>query len=164
MARLLFLLLFAACNAFAQDAQGPAFNIDVRAPRELKQMLERNMELRRYREVADLDDAELARLISSAERNARELVATQGYFDPKIVVRREEAAGGKRVIVVEGEPGQLTHVAQTKIDFEGAIAPSTDKEDLAQRDEIERGWRLPRGHAFTQDDWAEAKAHALRQT
>ena len=159
---LLFVLSLAALSAFAQDAAGPAFNIEVRAPRELRQMLERNLELRRYREVADLDDTELARLISSAERNARELVATQGYFDPKITVRREEAAGGKRVIVVEVEPGRLTHAAQTKIDFEGAIADSRETDDLAQRNEIETGWRLPRGHAFTQEDWDDAKTHALR--
>ncbi|MEJ6022211.1 autotransporter assembly complex protein TamA [Ramlibacter sp. PS4R-6] len=162
LACFLFLVAFFAA-AHAQEAQGPSFTIDVRAPRELKRLLERDMELRRYREVADLDDAELARLVSSAERNARELVATQGYFDPKIVVRREGAGTGKPVIVVEVEPGRLTHAADTKIEFEGAIAESADKENLAQRDEIERGWRLPRGHAFTQEDWDDAKTHALRQ-
>jgi translocation and assembly module TamA len=108
--RALLLAVFAACAAQAQEAQGPSFNIEVRAPRELKQLLERDMELRRYREVSDLDDAELARLTAAAERNARELVATQGYFDPKIVVRREAAASGKPVIVVEVEPGRLTSV------------------------------------------------------
>lgn len=152
-----------AASAFAQEATGPSFTIDVRAPRELKQLLERDMELRRYREVTDLDDAELARLVTAAERNARELVATQGYFDPRIAVRREQAPGGRPVIVVEVEPGRLTHVGEAKIDFEGAIAQSNDAQDLAQRDEIERGWRLPRGNAFTQEHWADAKSHALRQ-
>src|SRR5438445_3344447 len=157
---LAFILLSFAASAFAQDAAGPSFNIDIRAPKELKDILARDIELKRYREVADLDDAELARLIASAERNVRELVATQGFFDPKISVRREHADGGKPVIVVEVEPGALTHVRETKIDFEGAIADSHESADFAQRNEIETGWRLPRGHRFTQQDWEAAKSHA----
>ncbi|HUR87734.1 MAG TPA: BamA/TamA family outer membrane protein [Ramlibacter sp.] len=149
-------------SAFAQEAQGPAFTIDVRAPKEVRGTIERNIELQRYREVTDLDDAELARLITSAERNVRELVATQGYFDPKISVRREGAAG-RPVIVVEVQPGALTHVERTKIDFEGAIADAHEPDDLAQQDEIRKGWRLPDGHRFTQEDWSDAKTHALRQ-
>src|SRR5437588_4799341 len=111
----LFLLFFAAA-AFAQEAAGPSFNIDIRAPGPLKDLLSREMELRRYREVTDLDDAELARLITAAERNVRELVATQGYFDPKISVRRDQVGGGKPVIVVEVEPGRATQVNEVKID------------------------------------------------
>src|SRR5437868_8716640 len=113
--RLAFVLLFLAAGAFAQDA---AFNIDVRAPKEVHDVIERNIELRRYREVTDLDDTELARLMTSTERNVRELVATQGYFNPAISVRREEA-NGRPVIVIEVQPGPLTHVEHTKIDFEG---------------------------------------------
>jgi translocation and assembly module TamA len=157
----LLLLSFIAA-AFAQQA-GPSFNIDIRAPGPLKDLLSRDIELRRYREVADLDDAELARLITAAERNVRELVATQGYFDPKISVRREQDASGKPVIVVEVEPGRLTQVKDVNIQFEGAIAGSNDPADFAQRNEIETGWRLPRGHRFTQNDWNDAKSHATRQ-
>jgi translocation and assembly module TamA len=160
---LLIVLLSFAVAALAQETQGPAFNIDIRAPKDLKELLARDIELKRYREVADLDDTELARLIASAERNVRELVATQGYFDPKISVRREQGAGGKPVIVVEVEPGALTHVRETKIDFEGPIADSHDAADFAQRNEIETGWLLPRGHRFTQEDWERAKTHATRQ-
>src|SRR4051812_33446885 len=109
--RFAFVLLFLASGALAQEA---AFNIDVRAPKEVRDVIERNIELRRYREVTDLDDAELARLISSAERNVRELVATQGYFDPAISVRRE-GASAHPVIVIDVQPGPLTHVEHTKI-------------------------------------------------
>src|SRR5690349_6107026 len=80
---------------------GPAFALEVRAPRAVRELLERHLELRRYREVSDLDDAELARLIVMAERDARELTATLGFFDPRISVRREAGANGKPVIVVE---------------------------------------------------------------
>jgi translocation and assembly module TamA len=160
---LAFFLIFFIATAFAQEAAGPAFNIDIRAPKDLRDVISRNIELRRYREVTDLDDTELARLITSAERNVRELVATQGYFDPKISVRREQGEGGKPVIVVEVEPGKLTQIGDVKIDFEGAIAQSHDAADLAQRNDIETDWRLPRGHRFTQSDWEAAKTYARKQ-
>lgn len=157
----LAVVLFAA-GALAQEAAQPSFNIDIRAPAPLKDLLSREIELRRYREVTDLDDAELARLITSAERNVRELVATQGYFDPKISVRREQGPDGKPVIVVEVDPGRPTQVRDVKIDFEGAIAQGNDPEDFAQRNEIETGWRLPPGRRFTQQDWDAAKTNATR--
>jgi translocation and assembly module TamA len=144
--------------------QRPSFSIDVRAPKAIRQILERHLELRRYREVSDLDEAELARLVAQAERNVRELVGTQGYFDPRISIRREQAdANARPVIVVEVDPGAITQVAGVKLEFEGDIATSTDQGVPLQRKEIVEGWRLPRGHRFTQEDWDNAKMHALRQ-
>lgn len=162
-ALLAFCLTFFLAAAFAQEAARPAFNLEIRAPRELRDVISRNIELRRYREVSDLDDTELARLVTSAQRNVRELVATQGYFDPKISVRRERGEDGKPVIVVEVDPGPATQIDAVRIDFEGAIAASADPADLEQRGEIETGWRLPRGHRFTQADWEAAKNHAVAQ-
>ncbi|HYF41534.1 MAG TPA: POTRA domain-containing protein, partial [Ramlibacter sp.] len=144
-----------------QAGHGPAFNIDIRAPKPVRDLLERGVELRRYREVTDLDDAEIARLVAAAERNVRELVATQGYFNPAISIRREQA-DGRPVIVIEVEPGPVTTIAERNIAFEGPIAQSQDPADLAQRNEIEEGWRLPQGQRFTQERWEDAKTHALR--
>ena len=155
--------LAAVALAAAAMAQEPSFAIDVRAPSSVRPLLEQHLELRRYREVADLDDAELARLIVLAERNVRELVGTLGFFDPRIAIHREQGAGGKPVIVVEVEPGEATRVAAVKVDFEGDIARTTDPGAITQREEIRNSWRLPTGHRFTQEDWDRAKNHALRQ-
>jgi translocation and assembly module TamA len=144
-------------------AAGPSFAIEVRAPSPVRDLLERHMELRRYREVTDLEDAELARLIVLAERDVRELVGTLGYFDPRISIRRETGAGEKPAIVVEVEPGQPTRVSDVAIDFEGDIAQSGDRDAASQRDEIRTGWRLPPGRPFTQEGWDGAKTTALRQ-
>ncbi len=141
---------------------GPSFAIEVRAPSSVRAVLERHLELRRYREVTDLDDAELARLIEMAERNVRELVGTLGYFNPRISVRREAAAGQRPVIVVEVDPREQAQVAGVAIEFEGDIAQSTDRAAVNQRNDIERGWRLPAGRPFTQDGWDSAKNDALR--
>jgi translocation and assembly module TamA len=163
MRRAASITLAAAAFAVAALAQEASFSIDVRAPSSVRPLLEQHLELQRYRQVADLDDAELARLIVLAERNVRELVGTLGYFAPGIAIRREQGVGGKPVIVVEVEPGATTRVAGVKIDFEGDIAQTTDPGATTQREEIRQGWRLPSGHRFTQDDWDRAKNHALRQ-
>jgi translocation and assembly module TamA len=148
-----------------QDAEagGPSFSIDIRAPRAIRSVLQRHLELRRYREVSDLDDAELARLIEMAERNVRELLGTLGYFNPRISVRREQGAGAKPVIVVEVDPREETKVTGVDIAFEGEIAQSPDADADKQRREIRENWKLPEGRKFTQDAWDDAKGQALQQ-
>ena len=140
-----------------------AFDIAVRAPQPLKDLLDKHLELQRYRAVTDLDEAELARLIVLAERNVRNLAGTLGYFSPSINITREGAAGQKPTIVVAVEPGQATIVGGVAIDFAGDIADSPDPDAKAQRAGIERDWRLPAGQRFTQDTWDGAKTQALRE-
>jgi translocation and assembly module TamA len=147
----------------AGEFANPSFSIEVRAPSPLRDLLERQMELRRYREVADLEDAELDRLMAMAETNVRELAGTLGFFSPRISIRREGGALAKPVVVVEVDPGAPTLVATVGIDFEGDIATSSDPQALAQREEIRSNWRLPAGRVFTQEDWNGAKTSALRQ-
>ncbi|MEO7161226.1 MAG: POTRA domain-containing protein [Polaromonas sp.] len=140
-----------------------AFDITVRAPPEVREMLKRHLELQRYRAVTDLDEAEMERLIVLAERNVRNLVGTLGYFSPDIRITREGGVNQRQVIVVAVEPGQATHIGPVAISFAGDIADSPDADAMAQRHEIERDWRLPTGLRFTQDGWSGAKTQALRQ-
>ena len=139
----------------------PAFDLVVRAPDPLKEILERNMELQRYRVVSDLDDAEIARLIVLGEKDARELLATQGYFSPEVRIAREP--GPRTTLVVSVEPGQRATVREVGIEFEGDIAASSEAEAVAQREAIRKNWALPPGQPFTQTGWDGAKAAATRQ-
>ena len=149
--------------ASAAQAPGtPSFDIDMRAPQEVRSLLERHLELRRYREVSDLEDAELARLIALAERDVRELVATLGFFNPRISITRE--GGPQRpLIVVAVDPGQPATVSEAAIDFEGDIAQTSDADAILQRENIRGGWRLPAGQPFTQQAWDDAKNESVRQ-
>ena len=154
-----------------QGAVGPtsaepevtAFDIAVRAPTAVREMLEKHLELQRYRAVTDLDEAELARLIVLAERNVRNLVGTLGYFSPDIRITREGGVNERPVIIVAVDPGEATRIGPVAITFAGDIANSPDTDAVAQRTEIERDWRLPTGQPFTQDAWSGAKTQALRQ-
>lgn len=140
-----------------------AFDIEVRAPDAVRELLQQHMELNRYRAVTDLDEAELARLVTLAERDVRNLVGTLGYFSPLIDIRREGAAGQRPTIVVVVTPGEQTRVARMELRFAGDIAASTDPGAQAQRDDLERLWQLPVGRLFTQDEWDRAKTQAVRQ-
>jgi translocation and assembly module TamA len=140
---------------------GPSFDLEIRSPAPARELLERHLELGRYREVPDLDDAELARLVTLAERDARELLGTLGYFSPTIRITRE--AGARPKLVVAVELGEKTVVSQVEIGFDGAIAAASDPDTVAQREGIRSGWGLPAGQGFTQGAWDDAKSQALRR-
>ena len=60
------------------EPQVTSFDITVRAPGPVRELLEKHLELQRYRAVTDLEPAELARLMVLAESNARNLLGTLG--------------------------------------------------------------------------------------
>ncbi len=124
-------------------------------------MLEKHLELQRYRAVTDLDEVELRRLIVLAERNVRNLVGTLGYFSPQIRITRESGVNERPTIVVTVDPGEATHIGPVAITFAGDIAESPDA--VSQRMKIQRDWSLPTGQRFTQDAWDGAKMQALRE-
>ena len=140
-----------------------AFDISVRAPDAVRELLEKHLELQRYRAVTDLDDSELARLIVLAERNVRNLVGTLGYFSPRVAITREGGVNERPTIVVAVDPGEATRIGAVDIGFAGDISTTTDGDALWQRADIQRNWRLPSGRPFTQDSWDSAKTSALRE-
>jgi translocation and assembly module TamA len=147
------------------DSAITAFDIAIRTPppfNDLRELVERHIELQRYRAVTDLDDSELARLIVLAEGNVRNLVGTLGYFSPDIRITREGAAGQRPTIVVFIDPGQPSAVGSVAIEFAGDILQSTDADAVSQRESIRNNWRLPTGRTFTQEAWDGAKTQALR--
>lgn len=141
-----------------------AFDIAVRTPPQfdaLRELVETNIELKRYQAVSDLEEAELARLLVLAADDVRKLVGTFGYFSPDIRITREEAAL-RPVIVITVEPGPATVVAATRFTFTGDLATSFDNDAQAQKSGLQNNWLLPDGQRFTQDAWSNAKAEALR--
>ena len=159
----------AAGATSADVSPSAAFDITVRAPDRVKELLEKHLELQRYRSVTDLDDNELARLLVLADKNVRELVGTLGYFSPEITITQEVQGGStgpasspRKTIVIAVVPGMPTLATAVDINFSGDIATSEDAGAMAQRGDIQRGWQLPKGQPFTQDAWDTAKTQALR--
>jgi translocation and assembly module TamA len=145
--------------------EATSFDIAVRAPPEneaLRALVDKHVNLQRYRAITDLDETELTRLTVLAEQDVRNLAGTLGYFSPEIAITRENAPTGRLTIVISIQPGDATVVGPVSIDFTGDIAQSKEADAISQRATIQREWRLPAGRVFTQDGWSTAKNQALR--
>ncbi len=141
----------------------PAFELQVRAPGRIRDLLQRHLDIRRFRDVPDLDEVELARLVRLAESDARELLGTLGLFAPVLAIRQQPGQGdAPPAIVVEVEPGPQTIVDGLELGFAGHVSGDDGREAQSLRQRIREGWTLPPGRPWTQDAWDDAKAAALR--
>ncbi len=159
-----------AASAEQPTASARSFTLEIRAPAGQRALLEQHLELGRYREVPDLDAAELERLLVLAERDARQLLAAEGFFNPQLQLRIDAAQRPPHVLI-EVDPGAQATVRGADIDFAGDLAGATggavtDRAGETPREDIRRaireGWSLPAGRGFTQSAWDDAKAGALR--
>ena len=142
---------------------GASFAIRIQAPADIRSLVNRFLELRRYQQVPDLDNAELLRLLEMSETQIRSLLATQGYFTPQIeqTLRADATqAGGVPQVDINIDPGARTHIRQLDLQVHGAASSHAPaREQLAQ---LRHDWSLPVGDPFTQDAWSRAKAQALQ--
>jgi translocation and assembly module TamA len=141
---------------------GPAhaLTVEVVAPDELKPLLDQYLEAARAARLGEtLDEAELARLRGVSEETARELLATEGYFSPRIdsSLTQSENDWVMRFAVT---PGPRTRVRTLKIDFAGALADA-DGAGARLRARAERNFTLQPQMPFRQADWDRAKVALL---
>lgn len=150
-------------DATATNAGTAAFAVDIQAPDAVREVLERHLELLRYRELTDLSDEELARLLVAARKNTQDLVATMGYFSPTIDIDPPEvgSSGRERRVKLRVTPGEPSLVTEVNLQFIGAI--EADPAASTQRQKITTDWPLRPGMRFTQAKWDAAKQQALRQ-
>ena len=158
-------LLCALCGgaAWSQvEVAASAFQLSIEAPDEIRTVLERHLELQRYRTLTDLSDNELERLMAIAAQDSRDLVATLGYFSPVIRIERPGDVNTKlRVITLTVDPGRPTLIGDVTVVFSGPIEQDTLA--TAQRQQIQDNWSLRTGERFSQNRWETAKLQALRQ-
>lgn len=173
-------------------AQAPAdagvrFSVVVTAPAEQKNLLERHLDILRFRDLPDLDATELRRLANQIPDNVRNLLGTQGHFSPEVAVSviptpatsevKAEAATAGWTVSVKVQPGPLSTVETVLLAFKDSPAPtppaasaSTDPLNTpasqpslqSLQDRIKAQWLLPVGRGFSQGAWSEAKGQALR--
>ncbi len=141
----------------------PSFAIQIQAPADIRSLVNRFLDLKRYQQVPDLDNAELLRLLELSETQIRSLLATQGYFTPEIEHTLHAAAaqnGNTPQVTIRIAPGPRTHIRQLDVQIQGAAnsyAPAW--EQLAA---LRQNWALPVGDPFTQEAWSRAKVQALQ--
>jgi len=152
----------------AAPASQPGSVLEVIAPPELKTLLERYLDLARVNTLANgepIDDSEWSRLIDAAPAQVRELLQTEGYFDPKVRVTREASDDGEqRRVRLELDPGPRTLVTRFTLEVEGELGRNAAAGDEQARNTLQalRGaWSMGEGQPFRNPAWNEAKAAAL---
>ena len=179
VASALFALSALAC---AQETAGSpdvpvsaadGFAVLIEAPADIAALLERHLELQRYKVLADLSDAEIQSLLLTAQQDASDLLATMGYISPDIRITLQSppldaalapagpgsAAKAQKVVRIAVLPGPQTRVAAVNLLLEGAIAQDAS----GQGQSVQDLWSLARGDAFSQEAWDRAKQQALKQ-
>lgn len=155
-------IVLAAWLAWSPGAPSAAetearFLIELKAPEALRDLLERNLDIYRWRRDTEATDAAHLRfLIDSATRQTRELLETEGYYVPRIQAKVATDAA-LPVLSLEVEAGERTRVSEVEIQVRGAV--NVDAPALARA--AREDWRLPAGRAFRHADWEAAKRAAL---
>lgn len=170
---LLCAVLLGGCSIFSKDKRDdlselegpPSFKLVVNSSdKELRNLLQQHLDLRRYSRLSDLSDGEIHNLMQQATQDASELLSTQGYVNPSIQVTRSEAPAGETLptITVDVQAGPPTIVKDIKLQFSGPIATAKALPETIQRRTIRQFWQLPKGQRFTQSGWNNAKGRAER--
>jgi len=144
-------LLSAPAGAEA-PADAPETAVTLIAPEPVRSFLAKHLELP-ARLVGEDAQAVLTR---RAGRAAADLLATEGYFTPRIEVRRTADAA----LAVEVDPGPRTRVDSVTIEFLGDLA-NEDAERAACRERLRANWPLKAGAFFRSADWEAAKSALL---
>jgi len=150
--------LVALSIATAQAAE-PEYAVRLEVPEAFRPLLESNLRVvRRVKE--GINQRRFERLAERAEREIRELLATEGYFSPRVelTIERGEARWTARYTIEPGEPSRISTV---EVEFRGAIAD--DRWDNAERRvALRAAWPLKVGARFREAQWDEGKTGLLR--
>lgn len=155
-------------SAAAVDERHARYQLQVQAPRPLRDMLAQHLDLARFRDAPareGLTSAELDRLVAQAPEQARALLATQGYFNPLVAVDRlPPDAAGLPLVRVAVQAGPRTTVKDLQLDVQGdlrqrADAGQQDAQALLRR--LGAEWPLKPGEPFLQEAWTGAKNATL---
>jgi translocation and assembly module TamA len=149
--------LCALCLLTALAATAGAAEVELSGAGDFTELLERHLDIQRHLKDADLGEDEWLRLVSITPQQIRELLATEGYFSPRItdVTTTRE---GERLARFQIELGEPTLIERVDIRFQGAVV----KDNPQRVERLRRQWGLKPGERFTQADWSDAKNALLR--
>lgn len=141
-------------------AQAVAYTVAIDAPRPLDELLDKNLDLVRWRGNPRLDLEQLQRLVRAAPEQVRTLVATEGYYSPDVEATLD-TSGAQPVARIHVVPGQPVLVGDLDLILKGfaSLEPKAAPFDATA---LRNSWSLPPGRVFRQPDWEQAKRNLLR--
>jgi translocation and assembly module TamA len=152
------ILLLLSSAALAQT--GLKYRVEINAPKDMAEVLRKGLNVERWQNDPQMTPEQLRRLADEAEREARELAATEGYFSPRVEVSIQEGPQPWTVRLVL-QPGERVHVADIDLRFSGPAAQDPQAAAIFKR--VRDTWPLQRGEPFQQAEWDAAKRRALRE-
>ena len=155
-----------AASAPAPAIPAPAtkavnYTVRIDAPGKLDDLLEDNLDLLRWRGNPRVDLDQLQRLVKAVPEEAKTLIATEGYYSPKITAGLD-TSGGTPVARIVVDPGQPTLVSDLDLVLQGFV-PFEQGGAPYDSAALRRRWTLPVGARFRQGDWESAKRDLLRE-
>jgi translocation and assembly module TamA len=158
---LVAVLLLALTTPARAQAPGPfvKYRVEIDAPRALVDTLRSGLDLYRWQGYETMTPELLQRLMTEAEAEARDILAANGYFSPKVSATLDTAAQ-PQVVRLAVEPGEPTRVTGVDVRLTGAISGDGAQEE-AMLARVRADWLLPIGAVFTQADWDRTKRRAV---
>jgi translocation and assembly module TamA len=156
-------LVAATLATAAQAAEALKYEVRIDAPRDVRELLEHNLDLVRFRGNDRIDREQLQRLVRVAPEQIRTLVATDGYYSPQVSATLDRESSETPVVQVKVTPGEPVRVGEVDLTMQG-FAPNPEQPADKQFDvnALKAGWPLKKGAVFRQDEWESAKRSVLR--
>ncbi|MDI1298951.1 autotransporter assembly complex family protein [Methylotenera sp.] len=153
-----FLWLFLALPVQAESAH---YQLEITAPTPLKDLLQKHLDMVKWRDNPRMSPAEWQRLFSLAPQNIKDLIATEGYFAAKITPTLNNQSG-VYIAKFEVEAGAPVLVNDVTLKFTGEITtqPADAKPSV---EKLRDTWLLQKGEPFRQESWSQAKRKLLTE-
>ncbi len=157
--RLIFAALLLGLAAAAWGAALPLARVET-APgtaEAIEPLLKRVLASVGNGEAGETPDAEEdERLLRRLRTETADVLATEGYFSPRIDIGPDPSSQARHLVSVDAGP--RAHVAAVELDFSGAI-----EHDIARVAQLRAGWDFGVGKPFRDADWSSAKMRLLNQ-
>jgi translocation and assembly module TamA len=139
--------------------------VDIEAPAPIRALLTRYLDLVRLTQLRSdesLDDSEWTRVVAAAPAQARDLLKTEGFFEPQVTAQRLAGAPVRVRLVVE--PGPRVPVDSVVVRVVGPLADRAAAQDAGARalaESLQHAGPLRPGDVFRNADWSETKLQWL---
>lgn len=150
----LLLLLLVTFGAAGAELPLARFQTAETTPPELEPLLPKVLASVGQVEAFDVEDDE--RLLRRLRANAIEVLATEGYFSPRIEAEPDDTQKARYVLKLD--PGRRARVADVQIKLAGAI--EREPERVKQ---LVASWTLGAGRPFREAGWTSAKTQLLNR-
>jgi translocation and assembly module TamA len=156
-------LTAALLSVAAQAAEALKYEVRIDAPSDVRDLLEHNLDLVRFRGNDRIDREQLQRLVRVAPEQIRTLVATDGYYSPVVSATMDREAAGTPVVQIKVVPGEPVRVGEVDLSLQGFVPnPEQPADKQFDVNTLKATWPLKKGMIFRQDEWESAKRAILR--